>query len=497
MKKTVSLRRKLNLTLSPYEGVYIYSLRYVEGEFYDYENLPKVAVLVAKQGSTFLDLAINYTKYLGWATLEYVVLPEDWEDTYDDFVYEYDLPEFHGLALKGEAVRLITARTRKRILVVSENAWQSRWEEVKQYLLKHGYATTEPQQLGEISITLGGDPEFEVIWEGEVVPANSLLIFRDGDTDDPIGTDGAAHTAELRPDAAYSEEEYVENFLALLEEVKDEGVLLSVQGDTYPLGGHIHIGSPDEYIVQVLQDEVERFVQVLDDFVGRLLLPTSGRARGSYKRLGAYEIKDYGWEYRTPPSSFYADLEMVRITYKLVKGLVETLLKEGEISYETLEDGRAKPEEYLRFLTKEEAEHFLAFPEKWAKGEIISLVPMGEFPPVLFVFRDEWDDDKAWVFKEALKDLPVERPVRIVLYGLAQRRGDYFTLPTAPEEWRLKEEFPKAPFVKGAIPEIWVGIPYRFRKEEEIPEGLLDEFVSWVEEYLAQLKLLATQEVAE
>jgi len=477
--------------------VYIYSLRYVEGEFYDYENLPKVAVLVAKQGSTFLDLAINYTKYLGWATLEYVVLPEDWEDTYDDFVYEYDLPEFHGLALKGEAVRLITARTRKRILVVSENAWHSRWEEVKQYLLKHGYATTEPQQLGKISITLGGDPEFEVIWEGEVVPADSLLIFRDGDTYDPIGTDGVSHTAELRPDAAYSEEEYVENFLGLLEEVKEEGVLLSVQGDTYALGGHIHIGSPDEYIVQVLQDEVERFVQVLDDFVGRVLLPTSGRARGSYKRLGAYELKPYGWEYRTPPASYYADLEMVRITFKLVKGLVETLLREGELSYEVLEDGRAAPKEYLRFLTPQEAEHFLSFPEKWAKGEIIPLVPMGDIPPVLFTFRDEWDEDKLRVFKEALKDLPVRRPIRLVLYGLAQRRGDVFAISSAPEEWRLKEEFPKAPFVGGAIPEVWIGIPYRFRRVEEIPETLLEEFVSWVEEYLAQLKLLATQEVAE
>jgi len=497
MKKTVSLKRVSNPTPSPYEGVYIFGLRYVEGEFYDYENLPKVAVLVAKQGSVFLDLAINYTKYLGWATLEYVVLPEDWEGSYDDFVYEYDLPEFVGLALKGEAVRLITTRTRRKILVVSENAWQSRWEEVKEYLLKHGYATLDPKLGAEIVLTLGGDPEFEVICDGEVVPADSLLIFRDGGTYDPIGTDGASYTAELRPNPAYSPEEYVENFLGLLEEVKSADVLLSVQGDRYALGGHIHIGSPDDYIVQVLQDEVERFVQVLDDFVGRVLLPTSGKARGEYKRLGAYEIKDYGWEYRTPPSSFYADLEMLRLTYKLTKGLVEELLRKGEISYETLEDGRAKPEEYLRFLTKEEAEYFLAFPEKWAKGEIIPLVPMGDIPPVIFVFRDEWDDDKAWFFKEALNYLPVERPVRIVLYGLAQRRGDYFALPTAPEEWRLKEDFPKVPFVEGAIPEIWVGIPYRFRKVEEIPEGLLDEFVSWVEEYLAQLKLLATQEVAE
>jgi hypothetical protein len=496
MKKTVCIRKFLS-TPSPYKGVYLYALRYVEGEFYDYENLPSGAVLVAKQGSVFLDLCIDYSEDLGWAEFVKAYPPEDWEDSYEDYAYEYDLPEFIGLALNGEAVRLITARTRRRLLVVSENAWQSRWEEVKQYLLRHGYATMEPQSLGEISITLGGDPEFEVICDGEVVPANSLFIFRDGDLYDPIGTDGVSHTAELRPDAAYSPEEYVENFLGLVEEAKSAGVFLSVQGDTYALGGHIHIGSPDDYIVQVLQDEVERFVQVLDDFVGRVLLPTSGRARGGYARLGAYELKDYGWEYRTPPASYYADLEMVRIVYKLTKGLVEELLKEGEISYEVLEDGRAKPEEYLRFLSKEEAEYFLTFPEKWAKGEIPPFVPMGEIPQVLFVFRDEWDDDNAWVFKEALIDLPVKRPVKLVLYGLAQRRGDYFAIPTAPEEWRLKEEFPKAPFIEGAVPEIWVGIPYRFRRVEEISEALLDEFISWVEEYLAQLKLLATQEVAE
>jgi hypothetical protein len=495
MKKTVSLTRSPKPTF--YKGVYFSALRFVEGEFYDYEGLPSGAVLVAKQGSAFLDLCIDGSRDLGWAELIKAFPPDDWEDEYEDYAIEYDLPEFLGLALKGEAVRLMTARTGRRFLVVSENAWHNRWEEVKRYLLEHGYATTEPQTLGELSLTLGGDPEFEVIVDGEVVPADSLFIFRDGDVYEPIGTDGARSTAELRPDPACSPEEYVENFLFLAERVKEEGVLLSVQGDTYALGGHIHIGSPYSYIAQVLQDEVESFVQVLDDFVGRVLLPTSGRARGEYARLGAYEMKDYGWEYRTPPSSFYADIEMVRITYKLVKGLVETLLKEGELSYETLEDGRAKDEEYLRFLTPQEAEYFLSFPEKWARGEIIPLVPMGGIPQVLFAFRDEWDEDNILVFKEALKDLPVKRPVKLVLYGLAKQRGDYFALPTAPEKWRLKEEFPKTPFIGGAIPEVWIGIPYRFRKEEEIPETLLEEFVYWVEEFLSQLNLLATQEVAE
>jgi hypothetical protein len=67
---------------------------------------------------------------------------------------------------------------------------------------------------------------------------------------------------------------------------------------------------------------------------------------------------------------------MVRITYKLVKGLVETLLRKGKLSYKTLDDGKAREEEYYRFLTKGEAEYFLSFPQRWARGEISPFVPV-------------------------------------------------------------------------------------------------------------------------
>jgi hypothetical protein len=475
----------------PYKGLLFEALYLVEGEVdllgYD---CPHGTVFVAKEGTRFLNVGgVEGELDLGWVKLKGTEIP-NWE--------EYPLPVYEG---DLEDIKIVLMRTRitlNRVCIVSARALEEN-DEVRNYLVWERWAKfliTWPAPGGEF-LTLGGDPEFEVIYDGEVVPASDLSIFRDGDLDYPIGTDGASHTAELRPDPAYSPEEYVENFLALVERVKEEGVLLSVQGDTYALGGHIHVGSSNDLVVQVLKDEVESFVEVLDDFVGRVLLPTSGSARGDYARLGAYELKSYGWEYRTPPASFYADLEMVRITYKLTKGLVEFLLKEGEISYETLEDGRAKPEEYLRFLTKWEAEHFLGFPERWARGEIIPFVLVKGVPQVIFTFRDEWDSDKKRAFKNALKNLPVAKPIRLVLYGLAERRGGYFALPTAPEDWVLKEEFPKEPFVDGALPEIWVGIPYRFRRLEVIPPDLLKEFVSWVEEYLAQLGLVAAAAAAE
>jgi hypothetical protein len=97
------------------------------------------------------------------------------------------------------------------------------------------------------------------------------------------------------------------------------------------------------------------------------------------------------------------------------------------------------------------------------------------------------------VLKEEFKYLPVNRPIRLVFYELEKHMGDYFAIPAAPEEWRLKEEFPHAPYVEGVIPEIQIGIPYRFAGKEKVSESLLKEIISWVREYLAQLGLLAVK----
>jgi hypothetical protein len=352
-----------------YRGLLFSAIRYVDGEFYNYEDLPDRAVLVAKHGSRFLNLNLGPFSHrkLWWLELVSAPLPDR---------EELDLPIHYGGSLELPTVILTTTRSEKWFLVVSEEAWHHRWEYVRAYLLENWWAMPE---FGDPPITLGGDPEFEVVKDGRIVSADTVPIFKQDfgpATKSPIGLDGAPFIAELRPDPAYSEEEYVENFWSLVKRVQKAGVLLSVKGDRVPLGGHIHVGSPDRGVVRVLWREAKRFIQVLDDFIGRVLLPTSGRARGEYARLGAYETKDYGWEYRTPPSSFYADPEMVRIVFKLTKGLVKALLKERALTYETLDDGRARPEEYYRFLTPQETEYFLGFPERWARGEISPFVPM-------------------------------------------------------------------------------------------------------------------------
>jgi len=338
-------------------------LLYVDGDvFLGREYLPHGTVIVAKKGTRLYEVCgVEGELDLGWVKLMGAGKSCS------------GLPKYVGTCLEGI---LWIKDDGKDIIVVSEELWEERWDKVKSFLLSAGLAYYDNciLECQSASVLLGGDPEFETYVDGIIFPAYFFPIF--GGLSNSIGTDGNSAIAELRPAPTCSPEKYVENFMALAEKVGQKGILLSVKGDTYPLGGHIHVGSYNEYVVEVLKDKVEEFISVLDDFVGRVLLPTSGMARGKYATLGAYKLKDYGWEYRTPPSSFYADPKMLRITFKLVKGLVETLLRKGKLSYRTLEDGRAREEEYYRFLTKEETDYFLAFPQRWARGEISPFVPV-------------------------------------------------------------------------------------------------------------------------
>ena len=293
---------------------------------------------------------------------------------------DLDLPFVADVPMRG-VVLLEGCDTGRRILVVLEEVWEDpdQFKEgspFREFLLREGFAFLEPPSLKDATILLGGDPEFEVvdILSGEVIPAKDIDLFWEGG-DNPssvVGTDGSAYIAEIRPRACETPEEYVREVRSILEFIKKRNpwIDLSVEGNTYPLGGHIHVGAKNSLVREALQANVRVFVEVLDDFIGKLLLPTSGAARGMYAELSAYEEKPHGWEYRTPPASIYGDLEVLRITYKLVKGLVERLLREGELSYYVGKKGIPPFDEYLAFLTEEEARYFLEFPKRWKEGRV-------------------------------------------------------------------------------------------------------------------------------
>lgn len=145
-------------------------------------------------------------------------------------------------------------------------------------------------------LTFGADPEFELVdrttrW---IVPA-SEVISGGTSINDKIGCDGSGSQVELRPDPSSNINKFLLNFKSVLKDfvAKYPYYSLLAQGDIFPLGGHIHISiSPNEKILKLL-----------DNWIGERVVDLSGSARGSYKRLSAYESKPWGFEYRTPPAS--------------------------------------------------------------------------------------------------------------------------------------------------------------------------------------------------
>jgi len=211
-------------------------------------------------------------------------------------------------------------------------------------------------------LKLGGEAEFEVVVNGRVVPAEDVFPPEEG-FEPPVRAEAGVLKAE--PDFADTPLEYLENFYALL---KGIDCTLSTKGKVYPIVGAICFGSHDKGTRNVLRVFSQDIVRVLDDFVGRPLLPTYGKACWEEKLagLGNYRLTLYGLAYRVP-ASIYAERETLRVVYKLAKNLLETLLSEGEVSYR-LAGGLPLREEYLKFLSEEETDLLMSFPERYRKG---------------------------------------------------------------------------------------------------------------------------------
>jgi len=338
----------------------------------DYVELGHRSIVVVWNSYVQFDDLSGYPERPKWASFW------PYEGSYEEEEF-LDLPFVADIPMDGVLV-LEGLSTGKRILVVLDRVWKvSQFKEgapLREILLREGFASLEPPSLKESTVLLGGDPEFEVVdlEEGEIIPAYRVDVFDEGgdSSSSKVGTDGNDSIAELRPSPRKTPEGYVREIRSILEFIKKRvpWIDLSVEGDRYPLGGHIHVGAREDLTRRVLKEKARVFIEALDDFVGKVLLPTSGDARGRYAALSAYEIKPYGWEYRTPPASIYGDLEVLRITYKLVKGLVEKLLREEKLSYEVEKGGIPPFEEYLAFLTEEEARYFLDFPRRWEEGRV-------------------------------------------------------------------------------------------------------------------------------
>jgi len=283
-------------------------------------------------------------------------------------VSEKGLLDCIGLTSNGQVLAVIGRGSNpKRTLVFVEPQTLKEPEvfsTLSDLLLKEGFERAEVSGR----LRFWGEPEFEVVVNGRVVPAEDVFPPEEG-FEPPVRAEGSV--LKVEPDLADTPEEYLENFYALIRGIECD---LSVEGDVYPILGIMCLSAQDMASRNVLGIFSRDVAKILDDFVGRVLLPTYGKACWDEKlaRLGNFWLTPYGLDYAVP-SSIYAEGETLRTVYKLAKNLLETLLREGEVSYRTKE-GYPLREEYLRFLSEEELDTLLSFPQRFRKGE--KLVPV-------------------------------------------------------------------------------------------------------------------------
>jgi hypothetical protein len=175
-------------------------------------------------------------------------------------------------------------------------------------------------------ITYGCDPEFEIIMNKRIVRADENGFDR---ATGSIGADGAGAQLELRPRPSDNIDNLIRNITKLFARLKisHPQFALSTIGNTFPLGGHIHVGIKDKKNANSINESlINKLVKLFDYYIGELVLNTSGDARQHYKTLGACEQKDYGFEYRTPPSTIFTNPTICRIIYNIIDIIIKKFL---------------------------------------------------------------------------------------------------------------------------------------------------------------------------
>jgi hypothetical protein len=336
-----------------------------------------------------------------------------------------------------------------------------------------------PGTIGWSAVTVGADPEFELVSpNGRIVRAGHRLSNVGGTGQNvEIGVDGAGSQIEFRPAAATFPIGIVTKFKSLLERFSTQHPRhsLSWAGNHYPLGGHIHVGNSQLHdALDMNRSARERLCEVLDDFIEAKVRSLNGGARYQYAGRGHIRMQDWGIEYRGCAAGVFASPAMTRVTIRLVKGLVINFMNKRRLVYENpplLADymrlGNMNASDCALFLSEAErlaeirrtgscdmlaawavrvppsaatlarravaaaarreaaaatlaqaAAHHAA--EREAHRIATSINPHA----VTLHTSDEWNDSVAGHLRRWAETLYAEVPVNLTLYGLAAPRGE-------------------------------------------------------------------------
>ncbi len=318
----------------------------------------------------------------------------------------------------------------------------------------------------KFNITVGSDPEFELIRNGEIVNAMSVIRNRDGE----IGLDGAGAQVELRPKPAKKHKEATEAVRVLVRKFADRyaDCELGVKGDRYPLGGHIHFGAEGKQLPVSIN-----FIRVLDNWIGKMFVPLSGKARGGYLKYGvddrgrltgAVETKPWGFEYRSLPACIFCSPLITANIYRVCLKLANLYYngKGVKVSPDSKADWEALGIKYAYT-------EFAKFnKKKLSQGGIYKFWRIKKATPVemiSFEFRDEWNSEikthLADQIRIALRRAGVHN-VRITLLGLKAERGDVVA-GFRSVRYRLAEDYAVSRYSPTTTNVFTAGLPHSFR----------------------------------
>lgn len=352
--------------------------------------------------------------------------------------------------------------------------------------------TWRPILKPDQEITLGCDPEFELLRDANrysVIRATDMIDYDDSAE---LGTDGSGDQVEVRPDPSTSPRGLVENIQKIF---KYAQMPLSIRGRIYSLGGHIHIGMPRN-------NAYRQIVKVLDDFVGSPLRKVEGQAREEvgYSGLGLWRTQPWGIEYRTPPATYLANPEFARITFKIVKATTEFLLKNGIIKYKIDDNGNVSDEDYLRFITVDELHKFKDYTSIYPDQLPLTInaaweVEDGAKPRLDITFASgDYNIALREYIEKYIRDRVPQSDMRMVFkvrfFGLREDRGNVFFgegLSPQVEDFSGNKYYQSNEYVWGAI----FGLSWysRYSKDAEARMELnkaLDQVVNVIKKYNAK-----------
>jgi len=340
--------------------------------------------------------------------------------------------------------------------------------------------------LGRSDLTVGTDPEFELVGpSGCVVNANRIHTEGAGPYAE-IGVDGAGNQIEFRPHHSPLPIKVLSTFKSLLKRFSTEHSRhsLSWRGDRYPIGGHIHIGNQQLHLAtryDVAQQHA--LCGVLDDFVYEKVRCLNGTARGAYDGRGKLRTQDWGVEYRACPAAVFASKELARVTLRLVKGIVSTFLSKKHFSYEyppQLADYKkvgqmsakscqlffAEIERLLSVRASDECDMLAAWhinrPRLARRPRAVAAEPVAQTlvrdRVVSLRLGDEWADEMRQYLTAWTRGLHPNRPVTLTLFGLAAHRGA--VVANLELEGYTTIEHSAA---RNDIDSIYIGLPYEIR----------------------------------